>query len=605
MKDHIMMPLVSRFSPCLCVSVLEVLWILLLTPGPTSLVAVQQRAEPEISTQEKESEFTIQARSNEVPVLVVVRDAQGKEVGGLTKEDFRLFDNGKLQVIGQFSVQLAHPAPTTGGDQRSSPPAGVTAPAEIPAGAAAPDRFAALYFDDTYMSFENITRTRDAGRHYLESSVTAADRVGLYTSSGVGNVEFTSDRGKLEDALANLRPHPSGGNEVSECPGITPYEAYLIVDREDPQALTVAKDRVTACMCPPPIPNAPPALKLNPCTFDPQMMAQSKARETWERAQFAQQQTLRGLEELVRRLSALPGQRSIVWISPGFLAMDQSPEVATLIDRALRARVVINAFDSRGLWTLDTFDATGKGPLSGDTAAMETQFAQAAQALLNGVLATAASATGGVFIHDTNDYDGAFRRAGSLPEVAYLLSFSPVDLKSDGKYHSLKVELVNPRGLLLQARKGYFAPKAAPNSEHQAQSDLQEAVFAREEKNDLGLQIHTQFFVSSPTDADLSVTARVDLHQVQLRREQQRNVGSIRFVTALFDQDGNYLEGKERSVELRLADATLKRLLAGGFASRWHFKVRPGTYSIREVVEDDSSGEIAALNGSVEIPEPK
>jgi len=46
-------------------------------------------------------------------------------------------------------------------------------------------------------------------------------------------------------------------------------------------------------------------------------------------------------------------------------------------------------------------------------------------------------------------------------------------------------------------------------------------------------------------------------------------------------------------------------LLAGGFASRWHFKVRPGTYSIREVVQDGSSGDVAALNGSVEIPELK
>jgi len=581
--------------------------MLLASPGPRSPLAAQQSAQPEISTQEKEPGFTIRARANEVPVLVVVRDGQGKEVSGLTKDDFRLFDNGKPQSIREFSVQLAHPVPAAAIDQKSSPPPGAKPPEEAQVAAAAPVRFAALYFDDTYMSFEDVARTRDAAVHYLASSVTPADRAGLYTSSGLGNVEFTSDRDRLEDALAKLRPHPSGSNQTSECPNITQYEAYLIADREDPQALNVGEAKVINCMCggSPPATNAPAGVTINPCNFDPATMVKSQAREVWERAQLAQEQTLRGLEALVRRLSVMPGQRSIVWISPGFLAMDQSYEVGVLVDRALRARVVINALDSRGVWTLDTGDASQKGPLGGSTAAVETQFALTAQGILNEVMATATYGTGGVFVHDTNDYDGGFRRAGALPEAAYLLGFSPAGLRDDGKYHSLRVELVSRRGLTLQARKGYFAPKEAPDSELQAKSDIEDAVFARDERNDLGLEIHTQFFMSSPTEADLAVLARVDLHGVQLRKEQQRNVGAVRFITVLFDQDGNYVQGQERAVDLRLADATLKKLLSGGgFAARWHFKVKPGTYSIREVVRDDSSGNIAALNGSVEIPEP-
>lgn len=315
-------------------------------------------------------------------------------------------------------------------------------------------------------------------------------------------------------------------------------------------------------------------------------------------------QSLRGLEGLVRRLSAMPGQRSIVWASPGFLAVDQSYQVSSVIDHTLRARVVINALDSRGLWTMiPGGGASQRGSmLNGRTAAIEDQFARMSQRITGEVMEAAASGTGGVFFHDSNDYDGGFRQVGALPEVAYLLSCSPLNLKYDGKHHNLKVELVNDRGLSLQARKGYFAPKEAYDSARQAKDEVEDEVYAREERRDLPLEINTQFFMSSQTEAQLSVQARLDLHGVRLHKEQQRNVGELRFVTALFDQDGNLLEGQERVCNLRLQDATLSRILVGGFATRWHFKVKPGTYVVREVVRDAGSGNLAALSRTVEIP---
>ena len=41
----------------------------------------------------------LKVTSNLVVVRVVVRDAQGKPVNGLRKEDFKLFDSGKEQPI--------------------------------------------------------------------------------------------------------------------------------------------------------------------------------------------------------------------------------------------------------------------------------------------------------------------------------------------------------------------------------------------------------------------------------------------------------------------------------------------------------------------------
>ena len=55
----------------------------------------------------RDAPATFSTKVNLVMVPVVVRDAQGKAIGTLQKEDFQLFDKGKPQVISKFSVEKA------------------------------------------------------------------------------------------------------------------------------------------------------------------------------------------------------------------------------------------------------------------------------------------------------------------------------------------------------------------------------------------------------------------------------------------------------------------------------------------------------------------
>jgi hypothetical protein len=57
--------------------------------------------------------FQLKVTSNLVVVRVVVRDAQGKPVEGLRKEDFRLFDRGEEQSITQFAVESSVAPPSS------------------------------------------------------------------------------------------------------------------------------------------------------------------------------------------------------------------------------------------------------------------------------------------------------------------------------------------------------------------------------------------------------------------------------------------------------------------------------------------------------------
>jgi hypothetical protein len=49
----------------------------------------------------------------------------------------------------------------------------------------------------------------------------------------------------------------------------------------------------------------------------------------------------------------MPGQRVLVFVSPGFLQTTIQSEASELVDRATRANIVINTIDARGLYAPD------------------------------------------------------------------------------------------------------------------------------------------------------------------------------------------------------------------------------------------------------------
>jgi VWFA-related protein len=576
----------------------------------------QNQDVPEIKSEETTPAFTVRAQRNEVLVRVVVRDNDGKAVGGLTKDDFRLSDDGKPQSLTVFRVETFATAPAAALASPSATAKPAT-PSEAAPALALPQRYVAFYFDDLVVTFEDLVRTRAAAEKYIASSMQPEDRAGVFTSSTLGDLDFTDDRVKLREALANLQPRPRTVRAENDCPPLTPYESYLIDERHDSIMLNIATWEVIACAC-----GGDP----KHCG-DPQSQAQQAARITWQNDQVQSRQCLHILENLVRRLGALPGQHSILWLSQGFLATTLQPDLDQLIDRALREHVVISALDARGLWVdipggdasehnvLPLHASGGTSGLAGTDHSMSglggtdpsmsaklAMYRRTGKEMGDDVMAYVSHDTGGVFVHNTNDYDGGFRQAGALPEVSYLLAFSPQNLKYDGKFHKLKVELVNSKGLSVQARNGYFAPSQDLRPEERAKQEIDDAVFAREEYLGFPVDVHTQFFKLSDNKVQLSVTARIDAHALRFHKEGDRSRLNLKMVCVAFDRDGNLVDGTQRDVALHLQDATLAHVLTAGLNLRGQLKVSAGTYALRVVVYEIDSARMTALNRTVEIP---
>jgi len=72
--------------------------------------------------------------------------------------------------------------------------------------------------------------------------------------------------------------------------------------------------------------------------------------------------------------------------------------------------------------------------------------------------------------------------------------------------------------------------------------------------------------------------------------------------TVVFDEDGNYVTGGEKIVQMRLLDTTFEKLSRTGLTVKSSFEVKPGKYMIRQVVRDSEGAQMAARNGTVVIP---
>src|SRR5208337_4923414 len=562
--------------------------------------AGQGSGEKEVATQDVEAPFKVQVQRNMVVVRAIVRDSNGRPISRLRKEDFRLFDNGKPQEIDQFAVEspshtpaLARPGPGKESDEEAAPQA---AAANTTA-----RNFQALYFDDIQMSFEDIVHARDAADRYLATTLTAADRAGIFTSSGQGDLDFTDDRSKLHEALFKIRPRPMISTAINSCPDIGDYQAYLIVQQHDASATDIATQEFIQCNC-----LSGNSFMMQMCASQAANAVQGEATRVFEVWETQSEAVLRGLEQVIRRTALLPGQHSVIFLSPGFLLYNLESQIEEVADRALRSSVVVSTLDPRGLYVIiPGGDASSQGlPISfrPDLMARKQQLIELGLSLAEDVLSDLAGDTGGQFFHNSNDLDMGFRQVGTLSDVYYVLAFSPRNLKFDGRFHKLKVSLVNPAGFTIQARRGYFAPKASVDTATKAKEEIEQAVYSQDELRELPVDVHTQFYKVNEAEVRLAVLTHLDLSSVRFRKEQDRHLNNLTFLTVVFDRDGKYVVGKEKRVEFRLRDATLARLTQSGITMKMEFDLKPGTYLVRQIVRDSEAGQLSGLNRTVEIP---
>lgn len=540
------------------------------------------------STQQKEQApngqvATFQSGVNLVLVPVIVRDKKGQPIGGLTKDDFQLFDKGKRQVIASFSIQSrsANASPSVAasdaiksttsnavnaaGDQPNPANPQQVVPADKPQ-----QRFVVYLIDDLNTTFADFAAVREAMDRHIRG-LAINDQAAIYTFSGHPDLDFTNDRDKVEATIAKLRMSMSDvtADHAKECPEINYYLADLIINKGDERVFAAAAGHTALC------------------EHVPEPLAELIVKqEATRQLAFVPQQTsmaLRTLRLAIKQLAEKPGERLIVLTSPGFFETSANKsDMQQVLKLATQANITISGLNTRGLYSNQPDPSFEKPEKAWRQVRLEGWQAQ------EGILQDLAQGTGGTFIHNNDGFHQALDRLATPPEFSYVLGFSPDNPKADGSFHAIKIRLVGEKGVSIEARRGYYALQEDPGKES-ARLEVDDALFSRDQRNEIPVVLQTGYIEPNKGDPTVTVVVKVDLKSLRFRIANQRNLDTLTVVSALFNAEGSYVTGTTKTVNLQLRNETLTQP-DPAVTLRLNFPVKRGAYVIRLVIRDAQSG---------------
>jgi VWFA-related protein len=388
---------------------------------------------------------TLQVHIRSVLVPVIVRDAQGHTVGDLKQGDFKVFDQGKRRTIIGFTLQQAESAQ----DARPAAPRSATELSNTAAGSEAPPaakRCIVFLFDDRHLGAVELEQVKHAGIRMLEQPLADGDRAVVLSFQGV-NSGMTHDRATLQAAISKLKAQQMNQNDHAQCPDIDYFTADQILNKHSKTEWDIAYEQAANCS------HKNSATGPADGTGFVEQMVRSAADQALMIGDQDVRVTLAYIRDVVHTISNLPGQRTLVLVSPGFFTGTNEALAlqSQVLDLAASSNVTISTLNALGLSGGHVgASQTTAGSVFANITGQPVQNQLESLRENEEALAELAEGTGATYFHNSNDLEGG-------PDYSYLLEFSLQDVKPNGTYHPLKVE-VTRSGLTLQARRGYFAP---------------------------------------------------------------------------------------------------------------------------------------------------
>ncbi len=555
--------------------------LLLFSVGTPSLAAMQKKDKKAKAVEPSASTFHVHV--NLVSVNVNVTDMHGLPVSDLKEKDFRVLDNGAPEKISVFRME------TIPGSEAEAPAQGLPAPTPPPS--ATTSRKVILFVDDYSTDFSSMVYVKKAGEQFIRTGLGPNDLVALVTASGKHSTEFTMDR---EFVIANLRqvlPYFHGAGERETCPPIDEYQALLIdhdqssIVKEMSQEEWGAIARETRSECCP--------------QCDPEMvksLIEAGATQLAARSKDSTRRVLSSLQSLTRRLNAIEGPKELLFLSPGFfvrlpIAGEFEYDMNRVIDSAIRANTVIDSVNATGL--APDIDASSR--MQG-TDFKEVRFAR------EDSLYTLANETGGKLYHNSNDLFGLMKTAIQRSSVNYILGFYPTDERRHGEFHKLVVKVDRP-GVSITARKGYFAPKGEESFETISRETIRAAMESAQELKDIPVALSFNITHTDTPESLVEVRTRIDVKNIQFRKKENRNQDIFSVVTIVYDNNNQFVDGREARLEFNLTDPHYQEIMKAGLVWAARFKLPADQYTIKTTVQEAGEGKLGSAFKTLDVLE--
>jgi VWFA-related protein len=530
----------------------------------------------------------VRITTNLVQVDALVLDKKGRQVTDLRPEDFEVYEDGRRQKITNFSyieldtAHTAQPSPSISpADKNGSlaPPVRLR-PEQV-------RRTIALVVDDIGLSFEGANMARKALTKFVDEQMQPGDLVAiLRTTAGIGALQqFTSDKRQLYAAIERVRGSLIGHSGVGLFGPLGPPDA------EGGRAVGRARDADRRS----------PEDEIN--EFREELFAIG---------------TLGALNYVVRGLRDLPGRKAVVLLSEGLPIFDSRgsgdrilESLRRLTDLANRAAVVIYTMDTRGLqpFGLTAADDTSRYSLD----QLERILSDRSQDYFesqNG-LNYLAQQTGGMFIHDTNDLSGGFRRILEDQKGYYLIGYRPDESTFDPatggrRFHKISVK-VNRPGLRVRSRTGFYGitdEQAIPVRKTR-EEQLVGALVSPFNSGDIHVRLTSLFGNDPRTDSSfMRSLVYIDTHDLSFASQPDgTRLADLDVAAITFGDNGLAIDKVARTYELRVKDEEYQRIVKHGLIYTLNVPVKKaGAYQLRVAVRDALTERIGSAGQFIEVP---
>jgi VWFA-related protein len=507
---------------------------------------------------------TVNVNVVEVPVTVV--DSSGNPVRGLTTANFELYDGGKKQPITSFDKI----------DFVSKEAVSAISPMNPAA-----RRSFLLLFDLGYSSPKSLARAQEAARRFVSTAVQPRDLVGVGTIDNDHGFRlltaFTTDH----DLVAAAINDPSGfrGNDPLQIGNKT-----FVADLTNGAGATTSPTMTEGQR-----PGAAAAAQ----EMAERQQQMTRSNEQYVRARVEKQVDY--LADLAKTLRAVPGRKQVILLSEGFDAKYlqgrdvRDTEAAARDNSAVMSGqpwLVDNDARYGSTASLSTLDRMAKAFRSSDVVLdaidiqgvrVQNDIASGSNLNSNAGLHILSGPTGGEVFQNSNDIKNNFDRMLHAQEVVYVLGFQ-APTSSPGKFHDLKVKLVNSSGRVFY-RMGYY--------ENGGESAVERALTTAEvivndiPQDDVHLAAFAAPFPGANGNAQVPVI--LDLNGADLAKQAKGNMASAEIFVYAFDSEGIVRDRLYQRLTLDMKKVG-ERLRTSGVRYYGTLMLPPGTYAIKSLV---------------------
>jgi VWFA-related protein len=543
--------------------------------------AAQEPAAPpsgQIGYQNLSQRYMLKVTTNEVLVDVRVTDRKGNPVTNLKQSDFKVYEDGVLQEINSFDLEnIQKLAQETG---ENGQPAVInlgklprTTPQQTFRSIVQNHRLVVLFFDLTSMQIPDLLRALQSAQHFIKTQLTPADLVAVvtYTSDLRLLQDFTNDRDALSKAIKSIQVGQSStlasNGSMGEAGGTDSF-GNTVVTQDTGNAFT------------------PDETEFNIFNTDEKLSA---------------------LQSLANLLQAVPGRKSVIHFSSGIeqTGVDNEAQLQATVDAANRGDVSFYTLDARGLAAMPPGGGASSASPSGTAIYTADAVSSQISSLHNSreTLSTLATDTGGRMFTDLNNFAPVFNYVQKENSTYYLIGYSPSNTKADGRFRRIRVELVEGRGLKVEARPGYYAPVSfRQSSGQQKELRLEEALNSEAPFLDLPLAIETAYFLQSDGHYYVVLAAKIPGSAIPFHQHSTVHQTQFDFAWRATDSHGKVAGGLRDTLPVKLNASTYQEVLKGNILYEGGIVLPPGTYKLKVVARENQTGKMGTFEKKLVLP---